>query len=225
MIDFDPHQMDLTHSIQINGIHSTKPQSTLYDALDNPKTIPITNAIGKYKTEIIIKRKKEIRGFDIIPASPGFQSISSLSAKFSPRSMNNLLISLKNDYDYILIDTPPNWNFFSESAVYAADVVLIPTKHNNIYSLENAAIGIADFIPEVQKARQTNNEIYDFVAVALPIFFNGGKMNDVKKEKIQQEIQKILHRYRSKINLEPYFFPKIKPGVLNRRFSACQSMK
>ncbi len=216
VIDFDPHQMDLTHSIQINGIHSTKPQSTLYDALDNPKTIPITNAIGKYKTEIIIKRKKEIRGFDIIPASPGFQSISSLSAKFSPRSMNNLLISLKNDYDYILIDTPPNWNFFSESAVYAADVVLIPTKHNNIYSLENAAIAIADFIPEVQKARQTNNEIYDFGPVALPIFFNGGKMNDVKKEKIQQEIQKILHRYRSKINLEPYFFPKIKPGVLNR---------
>jgi cellulose biosynthesis protein BcsQ len=104
--------MDLTHSININGIHSTKPKNTLYDALDKPKTIPITNAIGEYRTEIIIKRKKEIRGFDIIPASPGFQSISTFSAKFSPRSMDKSLISLKNDYDYILIDTPPNWNFF-----------------------------------------------------------------------------------------------------------------
>jgi hypothetical protein len=116
----------------------------------------------------------------------------------------------------------PIGTFFSESAVYTADVVLIPTKHNNIYSLENAAIAIADFIPEVQKARQTHNGFYDFGPIALPIFFNGGKMNDVKKEKIQQEIQKIVNRYKLKkddklgTNLEPYFFPKIKSGVLDR---------
>ncbi len=215
VIDFDPHQMDLTHSININGIHSTKPKNTLYDALDKPKTIPITNAIGEYRTEIIIKRKKEIRGFDIIPASPGFQSISTFSTKFSPRSMDKSLISLKNDYDYILIDTPPNWNFFSESAVYTADVVLIPTKHNNIYSLENAAIAITQFIPEVQKERQTRDELYDFGPIALPIFFNGGKMNgvsDAKKLELQNRLKQIVkqsvNKSGSKSDLAPYF-PKI----------------
>ena len=222
VIDFDPHQMDLTHSININIPHSTKAKNTLYDALYKSKTIPIINAIAEYRTEIIIKGKKEIRGFDIIPASPGFQSISTLSAKFNPKSMGKSLISLKNNYDYILIDTPPNWNFFSESAVYAADVVLIPTKHNNVYSLENAALAITNFIPEVQQARQAQNKLYDFGPIALPIFFNGGKMNDIQKVKIQQEIQKIIDRYKLKkdekpgTNLEPYFFPKINPGILNK---------
>ena len=211
VIDFDPHQMDLTHSININGIHSTKPKNTLYDALNNPKTIPITNAIGEYRTEIIIKGKKEIRGFDILPASQSFHSILTFSATSNPKSMGKSLISLKNNYDYIFIDTPPNWNFFSESAVYAADVVLIPTKHNNIYSLENAAIAITQFIPEVQKERQTRDELYDFGPIALPIFFNGGKMNgvsDAKKLEIQNRIKQIVGKFGSKSDLATYF-PKI----------------
>lgn len=211
VIDFDPHQMDLTHSININNPHSTKPKNTLYEALNNPKTIPITNAIGEYRTEIIIKGKKEIRGFDILPASQSFHSILAFSATSNPKSMGKSLISLKNNYDYILIDTPPNWNFFSESAVYAADVVLIPTKHNNIYSLENAAIAITQFIPEVQKERQSRDELYDFGPIALPIFFNGGKINgvsDAKKLEIQNRIKQIVGKFGSKNDLASYF-PKI----------------
>ena len=121
------------------------------------------------------------------------------------------MASLKNDYDYIIIDTPPNWNFFSKSSVYAADVVLIPTKHNNIYSLENAATVIGKCIPETQKARQENKAPYDFGPIALPIFFNGGKMNgvsDAKKLELQNRLKQIINKPGSKCDLESYF-PKI----------------
>lgn len=215
VIDLDPNQQDLSHSVNMNAPHSIKPKKTLYEVLKNPKTIPIIDAIGQYRTPIVIKGKKEIRGFDIILGVPEFDdekySTSKFDAGFNAKSLDKLLASLKNDYDYIIIDTPPNWNFFSKSSVYAADVVLIPTKHNNIYSLENAAIAITQFIPEVQKERQTRDELYDFGPIALPIFFNGGKMNgvsDAKKLEIQNRIKQIVGKFGSKSDLVTYF-PKI----------------
>ena len=223
VIDLDPHQQDLSHSVNMNNPDSVKAKRTLYEALDNPKTIPILDTIGQYRTPIVIKGKKEIRGFDIILGVPEFNderyNTSKFDAGFNSTRLDKLLASLKNDYDYIIIDTPPNWNFFSKSSVYAADVVLIPTKHNNIYSLENAAIVIAQSIPEVQEARQkvrqTNKGFYDFGPIALPIFFNGGKMNgvsDAKKLELQNRLKQIVkqsvNKSGSKSDLAPYF-PKI----------------
>lgn len=218
VIDFDHHQRDLTRSINMNDSDSIKPSKTLYDAFVNSKNVEICETIGKYRTKIGIKGKKETRGFDIIFGSKEFDDekyeTSSLSAGWNARTLDKLLTSLKDEYDYILIDTPPNWNIFSKSAVYTADVVLIPTKHNNIYSLENAAIAITQFIPEAQKARQNNKAPYDFGPIALPVFFNGGKMTDIAKVKIQKEIENIISKF--KPDLVPYFFPKVKPGILNK---------
>ena len=215
VIDLDPNQQDLSHSVNMNAPHSIKPKKTLYEALKNPKTIPIIDAIGQYRTPIVIKGKKEIRGFDIILGVPEFDdekySTSKFDAEFNSKSLDKLLVSLKNDYDYIIIDTPPNWNFFSKSSVYAADVVLIPTKHNNIYSLENAGTVIGKFIPEIQEKRQTRDELYDFGPIALPIFFNGGKINgvsDAKKLELQNRLKQIVNKSGSKSDLAPYF-PKI----------------
>ena len=214
VIDLDPNQQDLSNSINMKAPHSIKPKKTLYEALENPKTIPIIDAIGQYRTPIVIKGKKEIRGFDIILGVPEFDDekyTSKFDVGFNSARLDKLLASLKNDYDYIIIDTPPNWNFFSKSSVYAADVVLIPTKHNNIYSLENAATVIGKCIPETQKARQENKAPYDFGPIALPIFFNGGKMNgvsDAKKLELQNRLKQIINKPGSKCDLEPYF-PKI----------------
>lgn len=221
VIDFDHHQMDLTHSINMDDSNSIKPKKTLYEAFDNSKYVSILETIGKYLIKIAVKGEKVVfRGFDIIFGCKEFNDeehkTSSVSAKFNSTTLDKLLISLKDDYDYIIIDTPPNWNSFSKSAIYAADVVLIPTKHNNIYSLENAAIAIANFIPEVQKARQTRNGVYDFGPIALPIFFNGGKMTDITKLKIQKEIEDIIFKFRKSADLLPYFFPKVSPGIISK---------
>ena len=72
VIDLDPNQQDLSNSINMKAPHSIKPKKTLYEALENPKTIPIIDAIGQYRTPIVIKGKKEIRGFDIILGVPEF---------------------------------------------------------------------------------------------------------------------------------------------------------
>lgn len=69
-------------------------------------------------------------------------------------SLRQYLLPLTKDYDYIIIDSPPNWNSFSQRVIYATDLVLIPTKHNNIYSLKNAIDVVKTFIPEVQSYRR-----------------------------------------------------------------------
>jgi cellulose biosynthesis protein BcsQ len=123
--------------------------------------------------------------------------------KLGIRRLHEILNSLKSEYDYILIDSPPNWRFFSVSAVYAADVVLIPTKHNNIFSIENAAIAIKQFIPQVQQSRKDGGPI------ALPIFFNGESITDAGRNTAHKAIAEIIKQTsKTKFDLRPYFYPR-----------------
>jgi cellulose biosynthesis protein BcsQ len=108
-----------------------------------------------------------------------------------------------------LIDAPPNWRYFSISAVYAADVILIPTKHNDLKSLKNAAIVIQQYIPEIQKARQEKTQGLELGAIALPIFFNGEKITDPARVNAKKAISEIIKKAKLKddFDLVSYFFP------------------
>lgn len=209
IVDFDPNQKDLTNSL---GIRTGK--RSLYKCLQDKKdTISLREAIVSYT--------KNFPGgvslsFDVLPVDEQLaqENEDSLRTQFSFYSLRKKLEDLKSDYDYILIDAPPNWRFFSISAVYASDVVLIPTKHNNIFSLENAAITIQKYIPEIQKARQEKTQGIEWGAIALPIFFNGEKITDASKTKAENAIYKIIKqaKHASRFDLIPYFFPYFEPG-------------
>ena len=51
---------------------------------------------------------------------------SKLESKFKVNKLRRLLVELSQDYERIYIDTPPTLNFYSYSALIAADRVLIP---------------------------------------------------------------------------------------------------
>ena len=209
VVDFDPNQKDLTNSLDI------KPgKQSLYDCLrDKKDTISLKEVISPYT--------KEFRGgislsFDVIPVDDKLAQFpeDNLRKEFSFYSFRKKLDSLKSDYDYILIDAPPNWRFFSISAVYSSDIVLIPTKHNNIFSLQNAAITIQQYLPEIQKIRQEKTNGIEWGASALPIFFNGEKIADAARVNAKNAINAIIKQYHKKyqFDLIPYFYPHYKPG-------------
>ena len=137
-----------------------------------------------------------------------------LRNEFSFYSLRRKLETLKFDYDYILIDAPPNWRLFSISAVYAADVVLIPTKHNNVRSLQNAAVSIQQYISESQKTRRERTQGIEWGAIALPIFFNGENITDAARVNAKKAIDGIIIQAKQKYNFDliPYFYPRYKPG-------------
>src|SRR5205823_13144357 len=57
-----------------------------------------------------------------------------------------MLSSLKNEYDFILIDTPPGKAMLAFNGLAAADLIIIPA------SAERMAVdGVADLVTHVQK--------------------------------------------------------------------------
>ena len=64
---------------------------------------------------------------DVIPASPSLGALAhALEAKHKIYKLRDALKLLEGKYDRVYIDTPPAFNFFTLSALIAADRVLIP---------------------------------------------------------------------------------------------------
>jgi cellulose biosynthesis protein BcsQ len=196
-IDFDPNQQDLTKAL---GLSLT--ESSVFEALTD-RDIELGSAIKTYSFPT--KKAGVELSFDVIPADRKLanQEENLLRNYLKSHTLYQKLEVVKQQYDYILIDAPPNWRVFSKLAVYAADVVLIPTKHNSFFSLENAATAIKQSIPEMQAEKG------DGSPVALPIFFNGEKITLPQLAVAQQEINSILKTAKKeKIDLLPYFYPR-----------------
>lgn len=196
-IDFDPNQQDLTSSL---GLPLSK--GDVFDALTK-RDIELQSVLHPFRFPLR-NTNSDLR-FDVISADQKLAGEDEhlLRNYLRPNTLYRKLESARQEYDYILIDSPPNWRLFSQLAVYAADVVLIPTKHNNLFSLENAATAIKSFIPDVQREKG------DGSPVALPIFFNGEKIAQPQLAVAQQEINNILKTAKKEeFNLLPYFYPR-----------------
>ena len=208
VIDFDPNQRDLTDSLNAK-VGETK----LYDCLkDKKNSVDLRKAIYSYS--------KTFKGgvtlsFDVIPVDDILAQTDEdkIRQEISIYSLRKKLEVLKSEYDYILIDVPPNWRYYSISAIYAADVVLIPTKHDNIRSLQNAATTIQQYLPETQRYRQQKTQGLEWGAIALPIFFNGEKITDAARANAKKAIASIIKKTKAekRFDLIPYFFPRYKP--------------
>ena len=149
------------------------------------------------------------------------QEISSIETKGILRQS---LSSLKNIYDYILIDSPPGHGFFTKESIAASDVVLMPSKHNGVASFKNAAMAMKTIFPELGKKRRGGDnpelgvpELGD--SVPLPIFFNGEQITPYQKEQAQKAISAIIKQAKSedKIDLLHFFFPKYTRACFKSR--------
>ncbi len=76
---------------------------------------------------------KNIRGsnykrLDILPANLSFRNFDIMlsSMNKSKKRLKEMLSSLKDEYDLIILDCPPNINLLSENVFNAADMVLVP---------------------------------------------------------------------------------------------------
>ncbi|MGI0486941.1 AAA family ATPase [Pantanalinema rosaneae CENA516] len=203
LVDFDS-QADLTRSLK-----SASGKVCLSDCLKDTK-LDIRDAVVPF---IYTNRSgKSGHLFDIIPADPKMEEFNENIKQIEKtvKRLRELIQAFTNEYDYILIDCPTQWLFFSQSSIHAADVVLIPTKHNGLNSLHNAARVIRNFIPSIKEIREDGGPI------ALPIFFNGEKVTDPALVTANTEIKKILTEAKQEgFDLMPYFYPKAKKGNID----------
>jgi len=72
--------------------------------------------------------------------------------------LHNHLRKIESNFDYILLDCPPTLGVLSVNAIFAADLILIPTTYGR-YSLD----GIADLFATISEVKETDTYNYRIV--------------------------------------------------------------
>lgn len=110
---------------------------------------------------------------DLIPGSPMLDDLDMYLGQIYPNSkahqlnlLNELLEPLRQRYDRIFIDLPPNYKYFHESAILASDYCILPMQVQD-FSLSAAEI----YINRMNKTAETYGADINVVGI-VPVFVN-----------------------------------------------------
>lgn len=160
-IDMDP-QSSLTIYYGHNPRALEKQEATLYWALMKDRemsSLILSNANGSP---------------DLIPASIFLSSAEpELTLLWDSASVfRDKLNTIKDRYDFILLDCPPSLTLLTVNALTAADTVLVPVKTDYL-----SIMGIPLLIDTVDKVRKRLNTRLDIFGV-LPMMYNARNIHD-----------------------------------------------
>ena len=144
--------------------------------------------LGQAIGQILKQRSKGLEAFvhqsafknlDVIPASPSLSALSSaLESKHKIYKLRDALQQLDGRYDRIFIDTPPAFNFFTLSALIAANSVLIPFDCD-IFSKR----ALQTLIENVLETQADHNEHLEIEGIVVNQYQHQAKL---PKEVVQQ---------------------------------------
>ncbi|MFT3952842.1 MAG: ParA family protein [Oscillospiraceae bacterium] len=143
IVDFDP-QGNTTTSF---GISKKSIRNTVYEVI-----------LGECRgVEAIVAT--QFKGVSVIPAKTNLAAttVEMLEMENRVKRLKMVLLPLKPDYDYILIDCPPSLDMLTTNALTAADSVIIPMLCEFL-SLEGL-VEIRDTIRRIQEHANPNLEI------------------------------------------------------------------
>ncbi len=150
-VDMDP-QANLTSGI---GFDPYRLDETIFQALTGESP----NGSGVLTSEF---------GIDLLPSSPDLSAVESALPSGIGREMllRQVLqrIGGRGHYDYILIDTPPNFGFHTLNALAAADFILVPVQMSGF-----AIKGLKEVLRTLAAARQRLNSDVRVLGI-LPTF-------------------------------------------------------
>ena len=124
----------------------------------------------------------------LLPSSPVLSDMEKeLESRYKIYKLRDALDKLDEEYDRVYIDTPPSFNFYSKSALIAADTVLIPFDcdsfaRQSLYSLlDNIGELQEDHNPDLEvegiiinqfnsQARLPGELVAELEAEGLPVF-------------------------------------------------------
>jgi len=152
LVDGDP-QGNATSGI---GLGEERVRRTVYDAL-----------IGELPFEQIILKAIQFAHLDVAPATPDLAGaeIELIDRPRRELTMREALASVRNRYDYILIDCPPSLGLLTVNMLVAADAILIPVQCE-YYALE----GLSQLLNTVHLIQRGLNEHLAIDGVLLTMY-------------------------------------------------------
>lgn len=122
----------------------------------------------------------EFKNVDIIPSSQSLAGADIELSKMENR-LNRLkmqLLTVKDEYDYVIIDCPPALGLITLNALVAADKLLIPMLAE-FYALE----GLSQLVNTIKAVKQNYNPALDIIGILFTMY--DGRLN-ISKQVVEE---------------------------------------
>jgi chromosome partitioning protein len=134
-----------------------------------------------------------IENLSLICSSPELETIEmELERRHKIYKLREALVKLENDFDRIYIDTPPNFNFFSKSALIAADTALIPF---NCDSFSKQAL--YNLLGNLEELKEDHNPELEIEGVVVNQFNSQAKLPAELIAELEEEQLPVLQSFLS----------------------------
>jgi len=167
LIDADP-QANSTSSL---GFYKNDYEFNLYHILIGSKSI----------NEVILNTK--LKTLDLIPSDIGLVGIEREFDELEDKELvlKKKLKELEEEYDYIIIDTPPTLGIITINSLSASDSVIIPVQ-TEYFALE----GLGQLLQTIKLLRKTKNPKLRIKGI-LPTMYT--KANNLSKEILKELVK------------------------------------
>ncbi len=204
LVDFDPNQADLTRTFQLKPV-----KNEVWNSLKG--SIPLSKVIQN----ITIGNRTQQICLGIVPADERFLEAkdSEIQQEIRLESLMQRLQDISKHYDYILIDTPPNWRWFAQAGTLASDVLLVPASPVNRFSLENLEDLVMKFMPIIGEWRK---ELNKGAPSLLPLVLNHYQATETQALNCKEILANIANRNPTHYKMFDNFF--YIDGLFGKRF-------
>lgn len=135
-------------------------------------------------------------GIDFIPSSI-YLSVTETQMKSetgSERILSSILEPMREQYDYILIDTSPSLNILTINALCASDSVLI-VADTQLFAI----VGIGELLKTIQKIKKRVNPKLKVQGILLTMCENRTNLSKTLTEQVEEMFQKKIKVFQTKI--------------------------
>jgi chromosome partitioning protein len=167
LVDVDP-QGNATSGI---GIEPKELEHGLYEALTEQKNI-----------FDIIKKTKEER-YHVAPSTPALAGAGVELVSLDDREFRllRLLETVKNEYDYLIVDAPPSLGLLTINSLVAADEVLIPVQ-SEYYALE----GLGQLLETISLVQNNLKPSLGIMGAVITMFDSRNKLSGLVMNELYQ---------------------------------------
>ena len=167
LIDLDPQGNATTGS----GVDKTAIEHGVYHVLlgdSDIATARVHSESGKYD---LLAANRNLAGAEV-------ELVQEIAREMR---LKNALVSVEDEYDYVLIDCPPTLTLLTLNGLVAAQGVLVPMVCE-YYALE----GISDLVATVRKIRTAINPKLDIFGIVRTLYNNQNRLSQEVSEQLQQ---------------------------------------
>ncbi len=178
VIDTDP-QGNTTSGF---GLDKNEIENTIYELM-----------IGECNVEEAIKKNvvEDLEGVDIIPSNVNLAAveIELIDADQKEYILREAISSIKDNYDFIVIDCPPSLSMLTVNAMTTANTVLVPIQCE-YYALE----GLSQLVHTVNLVKDRLNPELEMEGVVFTMFDSRTNLSLQVVENVKEHIQENVYK-------------------------------